>query len=168
MRLTQKVYSESASGAFQNGLEEVKLAELRQCAIHNGMRIVGERRFRRLSAVLGRPHFHFHGQRRDLRTDTAVVPLCIAARRCRLCRFVIKRKLRGNTFRKPSLLRYVLPPQIPFPISVTHCLPRTPHPSASRPPSPQGKGLREGTRYRDFPAKKVPEVAAMRYAEHVA
>ena len=41
--------------AFQNGLETVKLAELRQCAIHNGMRIVGGRRFRRLSRVLGRP-----------------------------------------------------------------------------------------------------------------
>ena len=37
--------------AFQNGLESVKLDGLRQCAIQSGMRIVGERRFRRLSAV---------------------------------------------------------------------------------------------------------------------
>ena len=41
--------------AFQNGLEAVKLAELRQCAIQSGMRIVGIWRFCRLSRVLGRP-----------------------------------------------------------------------------------------------------------------
>ena len=41
--------------AFQNGLEPVKLDRQRQCAIQNGMRIVGGWRFRRLSVVLGRP-----------------------------------------------------------------------------------------------------------------
>ena len=45
--------------AFQNGFEAVKLAELRQCAIQSGMRIVGGRRFRRLSRVLGRPYTDF-------------------------------------------------------------------------------------------------------------
>ena len=168
MRLTQKVYSESASRAFQNGLEEVKLAELRQCAIHNGMRIVVERRFRRLSAVLGRPHFHFHGQRRDLRTDTAVIPALYSGKALpslSLChKEEIKRQHIPQAF--PSPLCFTASETL-F-VSAAYYLPRTPHPSASRPPSPQGEGLREGTRYRDFPAKKVPEVAAMRYAEHVA
>ena len=41
--------------AFQDGLEAVKLDELRQCAIHGGMCFVGDRRFHRLSAALGRP-----------------------------------------------------------------------------------------------------------------
>ena len=41
--------------AFQNGLEVVKLAELRRSAIQSGMRLVGGRRFRRLSNALGCP-----------------------------------------------------------------------------------------------------------------
>ena len=124
MRLTQKGNSESASGAFQNGLEEVKLAELRQCAIHNGMRIVGERRFRRLSAVLGRPHFHFHGQRRDLRTDTAVIPALYSGNALpslSLChKEEIERQHIPQAFPSPlcftasdtfSYFRYALPPE---------------------------------------------------------
>ena len=42
-------------GAFQDGLEAVKLAEARRCAIQKGMRIVGIWRFCRLSTALGRP-----------------------------------------------------------------------------------------------------------------
>ena len=41
--------------AFQNGLEAVKLDKQRRRAIHAGMRFVDGWRFRRLSAVWGRP-----------------------------------------------------------------------------------------------------------------
>ena len=44
-KLSQKVYFESASRAFQNGSESVKLAELRRSTIQSGMCFVGDRRF---------------------------------------------------------------------------------------------------------------------------